>query len=119
MDRHCPDYYLESTESALKDTEDFIAYTQRRARETAFPHLVQPVVTPRFVPTCSHELLSGLGKLAEKYDCMIQSHLSESIDEAWKKYLENPLKIHEDLSQIDGNPLNIVSKSIEHPLKLA
>jgi len=43
--------------------------------------LVQPVITPRFIPTCTPELLQGLGKLARKYDCHVQSHLSESHDE--------------------------------------
>jgi len=43
--------------------------------------LVQPVISPRFIPTCTPELLQGLGKLARKYDCHVQSHLSESHDE--------------------------------------
>lgn len=38
-------------------------------------------MTPRFIPTCSPELLSGLGDLAAKYDCIVQSHCSESVDE--------------------------------------
>ena len=40
-----------------------------------------PVITPRFIPTCSAELLRGLGELASKYDAHVQSHISESIDE--------------------------------------
>ena len=43
--------------------------------------LVQPVITPRFIPTCSPELLQGLGDLAHKYNCHVQSHISESQDE--------------------------------------
>lgn len=34
----------------------------------------------RFIPTCSHALLEGLGKLAAEYDCHVTSHLSESYD---------------------------------------
>eukprot|EP00435_Cladocopium_sp_Y103_P043301 s1813_g12.t1 len=82
VDRHCPDSYVETTQASLNDTEDFIIYTQARAAECGtWPYLAQPVVTPRFLPTCSPELLRGLGDLAEKYNCMIQSHMSESIDE--------------------------------------
>ena len=32
------------------------------------------VVTPRFLPTCTPELLRGLGALAAKHDVSIQSH---------------------------------------------
>lgn len=48
-------------------------------REMSSP-LVQPVVTPRFVPTCTPELLSGLGALAAQHGCHVQSHISESLD---------------------------------------
>ncbi|CAJ1354078.1 unnamed protein product [Effrenium voratum] len=80
-DRYCPDTYVEETEQSLQDTEDFIQYTQSRRTGSEAPFLVQPVVTPRFLPTCTPKLLQGLGRLADKYGCIIQSHLSESIDE--------------------------------------
>jgi cytosine/adenosine deaminase-related metal-dependent hydrolase len=40
------------------------------------------IQTPRFVPTCSLELLRGLGKLAAEYDCHIQSHAAETPHQA-------------------------------------
>ena len=43
--------------------------------------LLLPVVTPRFVPTCSEALLSGLGALARAHGVHVQSHISESRDE--------------------------------------
>lgn len=33
------------------------------------------------IPTCSKELLRGLGGIAQKYDCFVQSHAAESVDE--------------------------------------
>lgn len=36
------------------------------------------MITPRFVPSCTDGTLAGLGKLAQKYDLPIQSHVSES-----------------------------------------
>lgn len=38
-------------------------------------------LTGRKVPTCSRELLKGLGALAEKYNVHIQTHAAESVDQ--------------------------------------
>ena len=48
------------------------------ASATGAQALVQPVITPRFLPSCTDELLRGLGDLAAKYGCHVQSHCSES-----------------------------------------
>jgi len=40
--------------------------------------LVQPIVTPRFVPACTDELLAGLGRLATDEGVLVQTHCSES-----------------------------------------
>jgi guanine deaminase len=40
--------------------------------------LVQPIITPRFIPACSHELLVGLGELAARTGALVQTHCSES-----------------------------------------
>jgi len=34
--------------------------------------LLTPIVTPRFVPTCSRELLTGLGELARREGLPVQ-----------------------------------------------
>ena len=39
---------------------------------------VLPVITPRFVPTCSSEMMKELGRISRKYGLPVQSHLSES-----------------------------------------
>jgi guanine deaminase len=39
---------------------------------------VKPVITPRFIPSCSDELLRALGKLARESGCHVQTHCSES-----------------------------------------
>ena len=39
--------------------------------------LVHPIITPRFAPTCSKELLEGLGALAKELDVHVQSHICE------------------------------------------
>jgi guanine deaminase len=40
--------------------------------------LVEPIVTPRFIPACTDALLSGLAELAAASDVRIQTHCSES-----------------------------------------
>lgn len=75
MDRNAPQYLLENVESSLSDTEEIL-------KEYANKYdIVKPIITPRFVPTCSNDLLNGLGVLANKYNAPIQSHLCENFDE--------------------------------------
>ncbi len=40
--------------------------------------LIYPVITPRFIPSCTDELLLRLGKLARETGCHVQTHCSES-----------------------------------------
>ena len=40
--------------------------------------LVRPIVTPRFTPACTDELLRGLGELAARTGSLVQTHVSES-----------------------------------------
>ncbi len=40
--------------------------------------LVEPIITPRFLPACTDELLTGLGDLAETTGALVQTHCSES-----------------------------------------
>lgn len=72
-----PEYYRDAdTSAALVDTEEFIIAVQELAKSTK--QGVYPVVTPRFIPSCTDEGLKGLGELAAKYDTYVQSHCSES-----------------------------------------
>jgi guanine deaminase len=40
--------------------------------------LIQPIITPRFTPSCTDELLTGLGELAAATGVAVQTHASES-----------------------------------------
>lgn len=75
MDMNSPAYLSETVESALYETEKYLDEHSGSAK-------VKPILTPRFAPTCSRELLCGLGKLAKKYRCGVQTHLVESRWEA-------------------------------------
>jgi len=72
-----PDFYRDnSTKEAIENTEKFIIDVQALAKDVF--QGVYPVITPRFVPSCTDNALLELGKLAKKYNCYIQSHCSES-----------------------------------------
>lgn len=72
-----PETYRDAdTQTALADTEEFILAVKELSKTTK--QGVFPVVTPRFIPSCTDEALKGLGALAKKYDAYVQSHCSES-----------------------------------------
>lgn len=72
-----PAYYRDaSPQAAVKGTERFINALFQLG--DGHPLAPIPVVTPRFVPSCTDEALAGLGRLAEKYHLPVQTHVSES-----------------------------------------
>lgn len=77
MDRNSPEYLMEDTGQALKDEEEFLKNTIGKYRR------VNPIITPRFAPADSLELMKGLGVLAQKYNVPVQSHLSEDREEVY------------------------------------
>lgn len=83
MNQNCPETLCETIEDAIANNEALIAeFNQPKA-------LVRPIITPRFVPSCTSEMLKVCGKLAQKHQIPVQSHLSENLSEiAWVKELE-------------------------------
>lgn len=72
----------ESAEASLQATLDWLQAIEGRYKNT------KPILTPRFIPSCSDDLMRGLGKLSAERDLRIQSHLSENQSEvAWVKEL--------------------------------
>ena len=83
MNRNCPDNLSEDVEAAVEGNERLIAEFNKPDA------LVRPIITPRFVPSCTPELLQACGELAKKYRLPVQSHLSENTSEiAWVAELE-------------------------------
>jgi guanine deaminase len=79
MDSLSPDYYQDhSAETSVHDTEVTIEYIK-----SIDPNyeIVSPIITPRFAPSCSAELLTGLGKLAKDTGLPVQTHISENVGE--------------------------------------
>jgi guanine deaminase len=77
----CPDFYRDSDAATALDEMRRFIHAVGELSPTDDP-LVRPVITPRFIPSCTDELLEGLGKLAAETGCLIQTHCSES---DWEK----------------------------------
>ena len=74
---NCPDYYRDaSPEAAVEGTRSLIDYAFGHPDNAA--GLVKPVITPRFIPSCTDAALEGLGALAQACGCHVQTHCSES-----------------------------------------
>lgn len=72
-----PSYCESSANASLSAAKSFV----ETLRSKNFP-LVEPVLTPRFVPTCSPDLLKGLGKMSKEMGVRVQSHMAESKEQA-------------------------------------
>ncbi|SMX32581.1 guanine deaminase [Actibacterium lipolyticum] len=82
MDRNAPDGLRDTAQSAYDDSKALLEKWLGVGR-------LSYVITPRFSPTSTPEQLEALGTLwAEHPNCLMQTHLSEQVDEiAWVKAL--------------------------------
>lgn len=83
MDRNSPPALQEKSASAsVRDTISWLEETAGKYQN------VKPVLTPRFIPSCSDELMKALAEIQKAYHLPVQSHLSENTGEiAWVKEL--------------------------------
>ena len=84
MDRNAPSYLKEQDAVASATaTRQWISDAADRHFENTFP-----ILTPRFVPSCSDELLGFLSEIQQEFHLPVQSHLSENPGEIrWVKEL--------------------------------
>ena len=88
MDRNSAPGILEET------TEESISETLRWLEACRNFQYVKPIITPRFTPSCTNELMAFLGNLAAERNLPIQSHLSEN-----DKEIEWVQELHPDCQQ--------------------
>ena len=82
MNRNCPEGLRNTAQEAVTDTRELDNVLGREG-------LVKAIVTPRFIPSCSDDMLTGLGRLAQTSHLPVQSHLSENLNEiSWVRELE-------------------------------
>jgi guanine deaminase len=79
MDTLSPDYYRDV--SASQSIEDTKATIEHIAKIDPFHSLITPIITPRFAPSCSSELMHGLGALQKETNLPVQTHISENKNE--------------------------------------
>ena len=74
-----PEYYKDASPAqALRDTQETVDFIQKLDRGAG---LVTPILTPRFAPSCTSELLQGLGDMHKATNLPIQTHVSENTAE--------------------------------------
>ena len=83
MDRNgAPELQEESAQASAADTRQWLDEIRDRYDHT------YPILTPRFTPSCTDELMTELEKIQKEYHLPVQSHLSENFGEiAWVKEL--------------------------------
>ena len=82
MDRNCPDYYKEKdADTSVQDTWSWYESVKDRTG-------IRPILSPRFLPTCSDRLMEQLKEVQKKTGLYMQTHLSENPGEVeWVKEL--------------------------------
>lgn len=104
MDRNAPDGLRDTAQSAYDDSKMLLNRWHGVDR-------LSYVITPRFSPTSTPEQLDALGALwAENPDCLMQTHLSEQLDEiAWMRSLfpdaRDYLDTYEQFGLVGANAL--------------
>ena len=74
MDRNGGKDLQETTEESQRETLRWLDECQQF-------HSIRPMLTPRFTPACTDELMAFLGRLVQERDLPVQSHLSENLQE--------------------------------------
>ena len=82
MDRNAPDGLRDAAQSAYDDSKALLQKWHGKGRASY-------AITPRFTPTSTREQMHALGALWTEFpDCLMQTHLSEQLDEiAWVRDL--------------------------------
>lgn len=98
MDREAPDHLREANAAEAK--EETIQWIENVLNKYEY---TKPILTPRFIPSCTDELMSNLHEIQKTYDLPIQSHLSENLGEiAWVSELRPSSRFYGDAYDQDG-----------------
>ena len=84
MDRNSMDGLIETTEETIQETRTFVENTKDKYAN------VKPIITPRYIPTCTDESLKGISEIMKEFNIPVHSHLTEGLDEfEWVKQLNS------------------------------
>ncbi len=98
MDRNSPDSIREpGARASLEVTREWLNRCAGRYARTG------PILTPRFTPSCTDELMAGLGQIQKEFGLPVQSHLSENPSEiAWVQELCPQSRFYGDAYHLFG-----------------
>ena len=104
MDRNCPDYLREA--DAARAVREWLEVFFIRQKEGLYKNTAA-ILTPRFIPSCSDELMRSIAKIQSEFDLPFQSHLSENKKEVeWVAQLcpdsENYTGAYTDFGLLEG-----------------
>ena len=89
MDRNSPEFLSEDTIESKEDTIEWLEQIKDRYKN------IKPILTPRFIPSCTDKLMDEIQNINKKYKLPIQSHLSENKSEIeWVAELHPDTKNH-------------------------
>lgn len=90
--------YIESTKESIEGTEEFVQHVNDMNDPLAVP-----VVTPRFVPTCTSDLMHNLADISDRETIPVQTHMNENKGEiAWVKELHPECDSYADVYDSHG-----------------
>lgn len=75
MDRNSPDFLSEDTIESKEDTIEWLEQIKDKYKN------IKPILTPRFIPSCTDKLMEEINEINKKYNLPVQSHLSENVSE--------------------------------------
>lgn len=85
MDRNSPEFLKEDTLKSKEDTIEWLEDTKDRYKN------IKPILTPRFIPSCTDNLMEEIKQINNIYNIPVQSHLSEN-----KSEIEWVAELHPD-----------------------
>ena len=85
MDRNSPELLTEDTLKSKEDTIEWLEDTKDRYKN------IKPILTPRFIPSCTDNLMEEIKQINNIYNIPVQSHLSEN-----KSEIEWVAELHPD-----------------------
>lgn len=75
MDRNSPEFLSEDTTKSKEDTIKWLEQIKGKYKN------IKPILTPRFIPSCTDKLMEEIKEINKKYNLPVQSHLSENTSE--------------------------------------
>lgn len=112
MDRNAPAPLCEESPAvAAAAVEKWLKTSLKKYKNT------KPMLTPRFIPSCTDELLTFLGRFQKKYHVPVQSHLSENLSEiAWVRelcpYSSDYGEAYEHFGLFGGNAQTVMAHGV-------